>query len=71
VHPATVKKWTLCAAMASAVMFAAAAAVPVVSLEGCGANESIFCVTKDAGADDGGQGGAGGGVDESSSTLCP
>jgi hypothetical protein len=52
------KKWTLCGVMASAVVIAGTSSLPVMT-GGCGANETWICgePKKDAGADDGGQGG--------------
>lgn len=51
------KKMTLCGVVACGMFIAAAASLPVMT-GGCGPYETIVCPKdKDAGADDGGQGG--------------
>lgn len=62
-HTTTLKLWAWCAAMASAVIYVGTAAVPVMSMSGCGNNDAIIHCNpqpSDAGAHDGGEGGAGG-----------
>ena len=64
-HSMIVKKWSLCGVMASAVLIAATSSLPMMT-GGCGANETIVCPKeKDAGTDDGGQGG-----DDTGTNLC-
>jgi hypothetical protein len=70
-HSTIAKRWTLCGVMASVVIIAAASSLTAMT-GGCGPNETIVCAIKDAGADDGGQGGdATGSTSTSTSTsLC-
>lgn len=68
-HFVTARRMTLCGVMASATIVAAGSSVPLM-MGGCGANETILCPPddEDAGADDGGQGGAD--TKSTSSSLC-
>ncbi len=63
-HSTTMKLWAWCAAIAGAVIYVGATAVPVMSMSGCGNNDAVIHCNRqpdpDAGTHDGGKGGAGG-----------